>query len=61
MLIGFEDDEAKNVERPLRMPAVKDSINPDQKSAFQTVISGPVFSTQAWDVAFHDPTSWGLA
>jgi hypothetical protein len=53
----FENREPQNVERPLRMPAVEDSIDADQENALQHVAGPLTFTTQTWNVAFHETTS----
>src|ERR1019366_3816631 len=39
MFSWFENGEARNIERSLRMPSIEGTIDPDQEDAFQSVIA----------------------
>jgi hypothetical protein len=61
MFSWFEDRKVQGIERPLRMPAIKGSIDPDQEDAFQSVITFMLFTMQTSNMTFHGATSCGLA
>jgi hypothetical protein len=57
MFLWFEDQEPQNVERPLRMPAIKDPIDADQENALQDFFGAVAIAMQTWDVTLHELTS----
>jgi hypothetical protein len=60
-VFGFEDREAKDEERSLRMPAVEGALDADQEDAFQGVVSVVIFAMKSGDVTLHFRASSGLA
>src|ERR1022692_1483713 len=61
VLSRFQNRKVQRVERPLWMPAVESSVDPDQEDAFQSVITFALFTMQTRDMAFHGATSCDLA
>jgi hypothetical protein len=61
MFSWFDDRQVQNIERPLRMPVIEGSVDPNQEDTFQGVITFSVFTMQTRDSAFHGATSCGLA
>ncbi len=61
LFAGLENGEAQDVEGSLRMSTVEDTIDADEESALQSVVSCTRISMQTWDMAFHEATSSDLA
>jgi hypothetical protein len=57
MFCWFENGEAQNVERSLRMPTEEGPFDADQENALQDGLRGATFAMQTWDVTFHELTS----